>query len=224
VIQQFYYPGDLTDRDSLSQLLVDAGLGTADSQSKADLFAKAASQLAKIDTSAYAIRPVGLFVPGRIEVMGKHTDYAGGESIVAAAERGFCLVVSPRDDSRIVVSDVGFDETVEFNLDPQLVPQTGHWSNYPMTVARRVARNFPQARRGANIVLGSESAQETDTSTSVEPSERDPIQSPGISAVFRSSAVLSSSVAATVASAMARASLAASRTASYPPDPNATTP
>ena len=30
-----------------------------------------------------------LFVPGRIEVLGKHTDYAGGRSLVAAVPRGF---------------------------------------------------------------------------------------------------------------------------------------
>ncbi|PHY02432.1 MAG: hypothetical protein CK530_06070 [Planctomycetaceae bacterium] len=30
-----------------------------------------------------------LFVPGRIEVLGKHTDYCGGRSIVCAVEQGF---------------------------------------------------------------------------------------------------------------------------------------
>ena len=156
MIQRLDYSGDLTDRDSLAEVLIATGLGTAASRSKADLFAEAASQLARIDTTGRANRPAALFVPGRIEVMGKHTDYAGGHSMVAAAERGFCLVVSPRDDSRIVISDVGFDDTVEFNLDPELVPQTGHWSNYPMTVARRVARNFPETGRGANIAMGSD--------------------------------------------------------------------
>ena len=30
-----------------------------------------------------------LFVPGRIEVLGKHTDYAGGLTLTCAVERGF---------------------------------------------------------------------------------------------------------------------------------------
>ena len=34
-------------------------------------------------------------MPGRIEVFGKHTDYAGGASMVVAVEQGFCLVVGP---------------------------------------------------------------------------------------------------------------------------------
>ncbi|OHB72491.1 MAG: hypothetical protein A2V70_16530 [Planctomycetes bacterium RBG_13_63_9] len=97
-----------------------------------------------------------MFVPGRIEVLGKHTDYAGGSSIVAATEQGFCLVAWPREDDWIHVTEASTAETIGFQLDPQIVPRTGHWANYPMTVARRVARNFPQARRGADIAFASD--------------------------------------------------------------------
>ena len=34
------------------------------------------------------------WVPGRVEVAGKHTDYAGGRSLLAAATKGFCVVVA----------------------------------------------------------------------------------------------------------------------------------
>ena len=37
----------------------------------------------------------GFYVPGRIEVMGKHTDYAGGRSLLAAASKSFCVVSVP---------------------------------------------------------------------------------------------------------------------------------
>ena len=41
------------------------------------------------------------FVPGRIEVLGKHTDYGGGRSLICAAERGFSVVAgtAPRHAS-----------------------------------------------------------------------------------------------------------------------------
>ena len=32
----------------------------------------------------------------------------------------------------------------------------GRWSNYPMTVVRRVARNFPDARRGCSMAFASD--------------------------------------------------------------------
>ncbi|MGO1384393.1 MAG: galactokinase family protein, partial [Arachnia sp.] len=31
------------------------------------------------------------FVPGRLEVFGKHTDYAGGNSLLAAVDRGITI-------------------------------------------------------------------------------------------------------------------------------------
>ena len=97
-----------------------------------------------------------MFVPGRIEVLGKHADYAGGRTMVAAVERGFCVAALPRDDHQIVVIDAASGETIVFLAAPDVTPQAGSWANYPMTVARRVAQNFPGATRGADIALVSD--------------------------------------------------------------------
>ena len=101
-------------------------------------------------------RPLGFFVPGRIEVLGKHTDYAGGRTMVAAVERGFCVAALPRDDRQIVVIDAASGETIVFLAAPNLTPQAGSWSNYPMTVARRAGEELPGATRGAWIALASD--------------------------------------------------------------------
>jgi galactokinase len=94
------------------------------------------------------------FVPGRIEVLGKHTDYAGGRSLLAALDRGICLVAVPREESTITVADALSGEGLTFPLSAGLQPETG-WPNYPMTVARRLARNFPGPWRGASIAFAS---------------------------------------------------------------------
>jgi galactokinase len=96
------------------------------------------------------------FVPGRLEVLGKHTDYAGGRSLLCTVERGICLVAIPRDDDGIRIVDAADGSTVTCRLDPNLPSSAGDWSNYPMTVARRVARNFPGARRGVDIAFASD--------------------------------------------------------------------
>ena len=96
------------------------------------------------------------FVPGRVEVLGKHTDYAGGSSIVAAAEQGFGVVVARRPDQRIGVHAVDLGEEAAFQWDPELEPPRGHWSNYPMTVVRRLARNFSGPRSGVETALCSD--------------------------------------------------------------------
>lgn len=99
---------------------------------------------------------LSFFVPGRIEVLGKHTDYAGGRSILCTVERGFTFLASPRKDSRIRISGI-FDETpVEFPLDPNLIPDMSSWAGYPQTVARRIAQNFSSARTGADIAFTSD--------------------------------------------------------------------
>lgn len=141
---------DLLDSARAVDLLIAGGMREHVATETAPLFADCAravlTGLDGADADAHAF-----FVPGRVEVLGKHTDYAGGRSLVAAVERGLCIVASPIDEPiwRVQALDVG--GRCAFSIDPDLVPTVGHWSNYPMTVARRVARNFPHARGGATV-------------------------------------------------------------------------
>ena len=144
------YSGDLRDRRELARWFEGEDAAPSFAQSKADLFAECAAALSGV------ARPTAYYVPGRIEVLGKHTDYAGGSTMVVAAERAFCFAAGPRGDSTITVTDARRRETIRFEITPDLEPTLGHWRNYPMTVARRIARNFPGARRGADIALASD--------------------------------------------------------------------
>jgi galactokinase len=133
-----------------------AGMSEMEARAKAALFARCAAALANVHTPAGAKR-TGLFVPGRIEFLGKHTDYAGGRSLICAVERGICAMVVPRSDSIVRVIDTeSASAPVEFEIAPELSPMAGHWGNYPMTVARRVALNFQGDLRGAEIALASD--------------------------------------------------------------------
>jgi len=156
LIQRLDFRGDLTNLRELAERLADTGLDSETCWGKAELFAKATAALRTPARGKQAGALRAFFAPGRIEVLGKHTDYAGGRTMVVAVERGICLVAASRDDRRVTVVDAARDETIAFDLDPDLTPRAGHWSNYPMTVARRIARNFPQARRGAAIAFASD--------------------------------------------------------------------
>ena len=153
MISQHAYHGSWSDRGGLAASLASAGMSQVACAEKAGHFALAVAALAEM-SSAGPVR--AFFVPGRIEVLGKHTDYAGGRSLVAAADRGFCLAARARADRGIRIRDVRRNEQVDFELSPGLAPQAGHWSNYPMTVARRLARNFPGADRGADMAFASD--------------------------------------------------------------------
>lgn len=117
---------------------------------------------AKADAFGQCVEALGgsvrfaFFVPGRIEVLGKHTDYAGGRSLLCAVERGFIVVARPRNDARVHVIDVVRSETRETALDPGLVIPAGDWSSYVAATTRRIARNFPGARRGADVAFASD--------------------------------------------------------------------
>ncbi|RPJ71939.1 MAG: galactokinase [Acidobacteria bacterium] len=93
------------------------------------------------------------WVPGRVEVLGKHTDYAGGRSLICATDHGFAAAAAPRADARVQVLDVARDGRVWLALDPALPDPAESWARYPATVLRRVARNFPEARRGADVAF-----------------------------------------------------------------------
>ena len=94
------------------------------------------------------------YVPGRIEVLGKHTDYGGGRSLICAAERGFHVVSAPRADRLVAMTDLGRGAALVLDVDGPL-PDVS-WATYPLTVLRRLARNFPEMIRGVDLVFKSD--------------------------------------------------------------------
>lgn len=98
---------------------------------------------------------VAFFVPGRIEVLGKHTDYLGGRSLLAAVERGFILVGVPLAEPEVLAIDAATGESVRFPLSTELDTAPGHWSNYVRTVARRLMRDFPGEAGGCAVAFHS---------------------------------------------------------------------
>ncbi len=82
-----------------------------------------------------------MFIPGRIEVLGKHTDYCGGRSIVCAIDRGFHAEIDERSDSTMVLDNVDIGEKASIDLT-EPVAAVGHWSSYAAEVARRVTENL----------------------------------------------------------------------------------
>jgi galactokinase len=125
------------------------GMSSHEAEAKRVLFERCEALIA-------APRRLAFFVPGRIEVLGKHTDYAGGRSLLCALERGMVVVAAPRSDDRVRVVDAVRGETRELAMDPALDAERGDWSNYVAAVARGLARHFPRARRGADIVFASD--------------------------------------------------------------------
>ncbi len=142
------------DQEQTEKRLVAASMRQAPAELAARHFVEAASALQALGVER-ATDIVACWAPGRIEVLGKHTDYCGGHSVLAAAERGFAMIAARRDDRIVRLIDAPRMESAEFQLAASLESQSGHWTNYSRTVARRLAKNFPNATRGATIAFSS---------------------------------------------------------------------
>ncbi len=92
-----------------------------------------------------------MFIPGRIEVLGKHTDYCGGRSIVCAVDRGFHVEVERLSDAVVVLENQDSSEKVSIDLiDPTDMP--GRWGNYAAEVVRRLTANFPDNMKNGAMI------------------------------------------------------------------------
>src|SRR5262249_38085744 len=77
-------------------------------------------------------------------------------SLLCAIERGICIVAVPRADRRLRMVDARLGEVAEGAVDPNVAAQVGHWSTYPFTVARRIARDFGVPLTGADVAFASD--------------------------------------------------------------------
>lgn len=73
--------------------------------------------------------------PGRVNLIGEHTDYNDGYVLPVAIDRSVLVAAGPRDDRQVVIYALDFGESVEFSLDDIRHDQTKTWSNYQRGVA-----------------------------------------------------------------------------------------
>ncbi len=126
---------------------------------KADLASRVLASLDQQIINPTIINPtIWWFVPGRVEVFGKHTDYGGGPSLVGALSRGFLIAGRRRDDGIVRVLDSGDQSVFEVNLATgETTPaEVFGWRRYVNILARRLVRDFPGAPIGADLALGSD--------------------------------------------------------------------
>ena len=142
-------------KPEITNQLLQMGLSHLEAEHKADLFRRAASLLEGWMKRA-ALEWIRCYVPGRIEVLGKHTDYAAGRSLLCTVERGICAVAAPRADGVIRIADVLREQECRFSVSPDLDSLSQNWHIYPKTVARRIARNFPGAHSGMDMAFASD--------------------------------------------------------------------
>ncbi len=73
--------------------------------------------------------------PGRVNLIGEHTDYNDGYVLPVAIDRSVVVAAAPRDDRQVVIHALDFGESVMFSLDDIEHDLVKTWSNYQRGVA-----------------------------------------------------------------------------------------
>lgn len=90
--------------------------------------------------------------PGRVNLIGEHTDYNEGFVLPAAIDFFCWVAIAPRNDRVLALYSENFDDTVEVNLDDLNIRATGKWADYPLGVAWALERAGYRLR-GANLYI-----------------------------------------------------------------------
>src|SRR3984885_2854498 len=93
--------------------------------------------------------------PGRVNLIGEHTDYNDGFVMPAALDFATLTAASQRPDRRLRVYSMIMDETREFDLDSAPQAASGDWSDYVLGVALMLERSG-RILAGADLIIWSD--------------------------------------------------------------------
>lgn len=100
----------------------------------------------------YGAQPLLVQAPGRVNLIGEHTDYNDGFVLPAAIQFHTTVAIAGRADRRLIVSSQNYSEQVEFELEQLPATARRHWSDYVVGVARQLAERGTRLQ-GANLLI-----------------------------------------------------------------------
>ena len=92
------------------------------------------------------------FAPGRVNLIGEHTDYNDGFVLPMAINRGTTVAAAARKDRRIRIHTLAYSESKEFDLDEPPEGGRGIWLDYVEGVARSLEAQR-LTLRGADLLI-----------------------------------------------------------------------
>lgn len=91
--------------------------------------------------------------PGRINLIGEHTDYNNGFVLPAAIDKAIYFAISPRNDQKCILYAYDLDDSYEFSLDNLQKSKKG-WANFLIGVLAEIITQGKQINTGFNVVFG----------------------------------------------------------------------
>lgn len=95
------------------------------------------------------------FSPGRINLIGEHTDYNGGKVFPCAITMGTYAVVSMREDQSVAAYSANFpdDGIMHFDLTNIAYKKADKWTNYLKGMTQYIQENYGSLPNGFNIYI-----------------------------------------------------------------------
>ena len=91
-------------------------------------------KVASVFENNYGQQPLMVFSPGRLNIIGEHTDYNDGFVFPAAIDKGIYAAFGPSDSELCQVTALDMKESYEFTLDKVAPVENGDWRNYILGV------------------------------------------------------------------------------------------
>ena len=88
--------------------------------------------------SAFKTDPILVFSPGRINIIGEHTDYNDGFVFPAAVDKGIAAAIQKSDTGKCTAVALDLDSTIEFELNKLKPSKEGSWENYVFGVVAEI--------------------------------------------------------------------------------------
>lgn len=95
------------------------------------------------------------FAPGRVNLIGEHTDYNGGHVFPCALTIGTYGVARKREDNKLRFYSMNFEEVgiIESSLDDLKPYKEADWTNYPKGVMWAFGEKGMKVEKGMDILL-----------------------------------------------------------------------
>lgn len=103
----------------------------------------------------YGTEPRLFRAPGRVNLIGEHTDYNDGFVLPMAIDRQTVVAASARDDRLVRAFSLDLNSAMQFDLDDPGPKQRGSWLDYMEGVARALESRGVRLR-GADLALASD--------------------------------------------------------------------
>ena len=86
----------------------------------------------------FKIAPLLVFSPGRINIIGEHTDYNGGFVFPAAVDKGIVAAIQKSNSGSCTAVALDLDSTIQFDLNSLKPSKEGSWENYVFGVVAEI--------------------------------------------------------------------------------------